>query len=84
LLLMPYFVYVLKSKSTGTSYVGSTSNLKKRLSEHINGKSTYTRGKGPWNLMHYEEFLSRSEAVQRERYFKSVEGRIELKNQGFI
>ncbi len=81
---MPYFVYVLKSKSTGTSYVGSTSNIEKRLSEHNNGRNIYTRNKRPWMLMYHEEFPTRSEAVQRERYFKSVEGRLKLKEKGVL
>jgi hypothetical protein len=42
-LLMPYFVYVLESESTGSSYTGHTSNLEKRLLEHSNGKSLSTR-----------------------------------------
>jgi len=46
---MPYFVYILKSESTGTSYIGHTSNLEKRLIEHNNGKSISTRKKRPGN-----------------------------------
>ncbi len=81
---MPYFVYVLKSGITGSSYVGSTSNLDKRLTEHNSGKSIYTRGKGPWTLSYYEEFSTRSEAIRREKYFKSVEGRLKLKEKGIL
>ncbi len=81
---MPYSVYVLKSESTGSSYVGHTSNLEKRLLEHNNGKSLSTRGKRPWRLVHKEEFETRPEAASRERYFKSVEGRVELKIKGIL
>jgi putative endonuclease len=76
---MPYYVYVLKSESTGSSYVGHTANLEKRLAEHNNGKSLSTRGKRPWRLVYSEECATRSEAASRERYFKSVNGRLELK-----
>ena len=81
---MPYFVYVLKSEITGSSYVGHTSNLEKRLVEHNNGKNLSTRGKRPWRLVHKEEYTTRSEAVSRERYFKSVGGRFELKARGIL
>jgi putative endonuclease len=81
---MSYFIYVLKSESTGSSYVGHTSNLEKRLVEHNNGKSLSTRGKRPWKLVYKEEYATRSEAALREMYFKSVEGRLELKAKGIL
>ncbi|MBM4277703.1 MAG: GIY-YIG nuclease family protein [Deltaproteobacteria bacterium] len=81
---MPYFVYVLKSESTSSSYVGHTSNLEKRIVEHNNNKSLSTRGKKPWRLVYKEEFTTRSEAALREKYFKSVKGRLELKGKGIL
>ena len=81
---MPYFVYVLKSESSGKSYVGHTSNLNKRLVEHNNGKSLSTRSKKLWMLVYQEGYSSRAEAASRERYFKSVEGRLELKTKGIL
>jgi putative endonuclease len=81
---MPCFVYVLKSQSTGSSYVGHTSDLQKRVVEHNRGKSSSTKGKRPWRLVYSEEYSSRSEAASRERYFKSVKGRLELKAKGIF
>ena len=81
---MSYFVYVLKSEIADSSYVGHTSSLEKRLVEHNNGKSLSTRGKRPWRLIHKEEYATRSEAASRERYFKSVKGRLELKAKGIL
>jgi putative endonuclease len=81
---MPYYVYVLKSQSTNSSYVGHTSHLEKRLVEHNNGKSLSTRGKRPWKLVHEEECITRSEAALREKYFKSVKGRLELREKGIL
>jgi len=81
---MPYFIYVLKSETTDSSYVGHTSNLEKRLVEHNNAKSLSTRGKRPWRLVHKEEYATRSEAVSRERYFKSAKGRLELRTKGIL
>jgi len=81
---MPFFTYVLKSKSTNSSYVGHTSHLEKRLVEHNNGKNLSTRGKRPWRLVYKEEYNTRSKAASREKYFKSVEGRLELKAKGIL
>jgi len=81
---MPYFTYILKSESTGSSYVGHTANLEKRLIEHNNGKSLSTKGKRPWRLVYKEEYTTRSGAASREMYFKSVEGRLELKAKGIL
>ncbi|MGD0916052.1 MAG: GIY-YIG nuclease family protein [Thermodesulfobacteriota bacterium] len=81
---MSYFVYVLKSQSNDSSYVGHTSNLEKRLVEHNNGRSLSTRRKRPWRLVYKEEYTTRSDAVARERYFKSVQGRLELRAKGVL
>jgi putative endonuclease len=81
---MPYFTYVLKSESTGSSYVGHTSNLEKRVLEHNSGKSLSTKGKRPWRLVYKEEFPTRSKAASRESYFKSIDGRLELKTKGIL
>jgi putative endonuclease len=81
---MPFFVYVLKSQLTGSSYVGHTSDLQKRVVEHNRGKSLSTKGKRPWSLLYSEEYASRSEAVSREKYFKSIKGRLELKAKGIF
>jgi putative endonuclease len=81
---MPFFVYILKSEKSGRSYIGHTADLQKRLFEHTVGKSKATKGKGPWRLIYHEEFDSRSMASCRELYFKTVRGRIELKEKGIL
>jgi putative endonuclease len=81
---MPYYLYILKSESRKASYVGHTDDLTKRLGEHNCGKSLSTRGKGPWRLAYHEKFDTRSEAALRERYYKSIHGRLELKAKGIL
>ncbi|MBI4824856.1 MAG: GIY-YIG nuclease family protein [Nitrospirae bacterium] len=81
---MAYYVYLLKSKSKGASYVGHTQNLDIRLAEHNSGKSKSTRYSRPWELVYSEEVQTRSEAVKREQYFKSQIGRLELKSRGLL
>ncbi len=75
-----YYAYVIKN-TEGMLYKGSTSNVKQRVKNHNEGKSTWTRGKGHWELVYCEECASRSEAVKREKFFKSGKGREFLKTQ---
>lgn len=70
-----YFVYVLQSLKNDRYYTGSTDDLERRLSEHNTGQSTYTRLTRPYKLVYSESFETRSEAVKRERYFKTGKGR---------
>jgi putative endonuclease len=81
---MKCFAYILKSEYDGTYYYGSTQNLNERLKIHNLGKSSYTKGKRPWRIHYYEEFARRSEAIRREKFFKSMEGYIFLKGRNII
>ncbi len=74
------YVYVLLNNS-GSFYIGCTSDLKRRLQEHVGGKSTYTRHHGPYTLIYYEASLSSVDAFAREKYLKSGMGRRYLKNR---
>tara|TARA_Y100000590_G_scaffold108259_1_gene123107 strand:+ start:235 stop:486 length:252 start_codon:yes stop_codon:yes gene_type:complete len=69
---MTYFVYLLgsyKGKKLIT-YAGYTTNLKKRLSLHNNGKGAkFTKGRN-WKIMYYEKFIEKKEAMSREYYIK--------------
>ena len=69
-LVMEFYTYILQSESSGSLYIGSTNNLDDRLSRHNNNLNTYTKGKGPWLLLYYSTFSTRSEAVQLERFLK--------------
>jgi putative endonuclease len=69
-----YFTYIIKSRKDNTYYYGSTNNLEKRLVIHNLGKVKYTKGHRPWLLHYSERFEKRSDAVQRELFFKSIDG----------
>ena len=73
-----FFVYVLESEKTGRSYIGSCFDLMDRLERHNSGRSKSTKHALPWNLVYYERFDTRAEAMRRERYFKTGAGRFEL------
>ncbi|PIY95941.1 MAG: endonuclease [Candidatus Kerfeldbacteria bacterium CG_4_10_14_0_8_um_filter_42_10] len=70
-----YFVYVIKSIKYLSRYIGSTDNVDKRVNEHNNGKCRYTKGRMPWTLIYKEEFNNRSEAMKRDKFLKSGQGR---------
>ncbi len=76
-----YKVYVLMSLTHQTLYVGSSEDVVKRLHEHNTGRCRYTSGRMPWKLVYHESCGSRSEAMQRERFFKSGQGRQELEEK---
>ncbi|MDA2913990.1 GIY-YIG nuclease family protein [Acidobacteriia bacterium AH_259_A11_L15] len=65
------FLYVLQSESTGRFYVGSTTHLGRRLSEHARGQTPSTRKRGPWKLAFHQKFPNLSEARQQERRLKA-------------
>ena len=63
---------MLKSKSIRpVTYVGYTSDLKKRINLHNIGKGAkFTRGR-KWKLIYKEKFKSKKEAISREYYIKN-------------
>ncbi len=67
-----FYVYMLKSKSIKPiTYVGYTSNIKKRINLHNSGKGAkFTRGR-KWVLIYKEKFKSKKEAISREYYIKN-------------
>jgi len=73
------FVYVLRSSSTGGLYTGATTDLERRLFQHNANRSRSTKNRGPWMLVHKEEFSSLSAAYRRERFLKTGKGRDELR-----
>jgi putative endonuclease len=74
-----FFVYVLHNPSSGGHYTGFTSDLVQRLGQHNSGITKSTKNRGPWELVHSEEFATRAEAMHRERFLKSGKGCEELK-----
>ncbi|MCP4762816.1 MAG: GIY-YIG nuclease family protein [archaeon] len=69
-----FFVYIIEcrdSKEKLTYYTGFTKDLGNRFKQHLDGRGAkYTRGK-KLKLVHYETFLTRSEAMKRENEIKS-------------
>lgn len=72
---LPYCVYVLFSHKDKKLYIGFTTNLDRRLSEHHAGKSTSTAPRRPLELIFCEYYKNKQDAQRRELYFKSSPGR---------
>lgn len=68
--VMYYYVYLLQSKKTKKFYVGFTSNLKRRLAQHNNGENKSTKSDAPYELIYFEGFKSKSDALIREKKLK--------------
>ena len=73
-----YYVYVLRSQIDGKLYVGFTEDLKKRLIAHNSGKNLSTQTSKPLDLIFYEAFINKFDALRRERYFKTTKEKVTL------
>lgn len=80
---MGYTTYILKSLEYNKTYVGHTADLDKRIKQHNNGNSTYTKRYMPWRVMHTETFIEESESIKKEKYFKTSAGRRWMKKNLF-
>lgn len=58
-------MYILKSKKDGDLYIGSTNNIKKRITEHNNGLVQSTKFRIPFILIYCEMYAAESDARQR-------------------
>jgi len=74
-----YTVYVLKSTLNNKYYIGSTSNISQRIINHNAGFSRWTKHGIPWIMVYSEEYLTRSEALIREKKIKSYKSGNEFK-----
>ena len=70
-----YCVYILVSQNGDRTYVGQTNDLAQRLRTHRGGHVASTRRYRPWELLHTETCLTRAEAMVRERWYKTRQGR---------
>jgi len=69
------FVYILLSDKIKRTYVGSTTDIGRRLKEHNDGKNFFTKRYTPWKLFYKEEYSDLGEARKREKYLKTCAGR---------
>ena len=70
-----YYTYVLQSARDDGFYVGFTKDLKLRFEQHAKGGVDSTKNRRPIELIYKEIFEEKSEALKREKIFKSGKGR---------
>lgn len=70
-----FYTYILQSLKDGDSYIGYTSDLRKRLEEHRKSRSFATAYRLPVDLIYYEACRDQADAKQREKYLKTTAGR---------
>ncbi len=73
-----WHVYILISES-GIAYTGIARDVEARLAHHNRGTGAkFTRGRGPWHVIHTEgpfthgDALRREAAIKRDRTFKAA------------
>jgi putative endonuclease len=76
-----FYVYVLRSLKDDQLYVGYTSDLKNRISEHNSGKVFSTRSRRPFELVYYEASRNEQDALKREKYLKTTYGKRYIKGR---
>lgn len=75
-----YYVYTLLSLRTYDLYTGFTTDLRRRLDEHMRGLVDATKIRIPFKLIHYEYFVNLEDAKAKERFLKSAVGKAQLKD----
>lgn len=67
-----WHVYILRC-GDGTLYTGIAKDPEARLALHAAGRGArYTRGRGPFELVHLEKMVSRTAALRRELAIKRL------------
>ena len=61
--------------------MGFTVDLERRVGQHQTGEGGWTHSRGPWELVHFESFATRAEAMQRERNLKRGKTNQELRKR---
>ena len=60
------YTYILRCRD-GSLYTGWTNNVEKRVADHNSGKGAkYTKVRRPVELIYYEMFETKEEAMRRE------------------
>lgn len=73
------YTYILRCQDD-TLYTGWTTDLEKRVETHNLGKGAkYTRTRLPVELVYYEAFASKEEAMSREWHIKQLSRKDKLR-----
>ncbi len=71
--MKPGFIYIVTNKYNNTLYIGVTSNLPKRILEHIEKRyeNSFSARYNLNKLVYYEQFQMIGDAIAREKQLKA-------------
>ncbi|RMG82710.1 MAG: GIY-YIG nuclease family protein [Bacteroidetes bacterium] len=69
--MQKYFVYILQS-DRGRHYIGQTSDLERRITEHNTPHNGFTGTTEKWEIQDYIEMPNRHEAMVLEHHLKKL------------
>jgi len=76
-----YYVYILRGLRNNKRYIGYTSKTPEiRLREHNEGDNIWTSQNRPLEIIYSETFDIKTEAIKREKFLKTGQGRKFLDN----
>ncbi|MDP2672082.1 MAG: GIY-YIG nuclease family protein [Candidatus Daviesbacteria bacterium] len=76
-----FYVYILLSEQDNKFYIGFTKDLRKRLKQHNNKQVISTSKRGKLALVMYEAYMVEDDAREREKFFKTTKGKMQLRKQ---
>ncbi len=71
---MPHYMYLLKSLKDKRHYIGYSEDVEKRLAYHNSGRQRSTKNRIPFELIYFEKFDNKTDALRREKEIKSFKG----------
>ena len=74
-----FWVYAISSLNRNYIYVGLNSDLESRIARHNKGYEKTTKRYRPFVLLFSEQVNTRTDAREREKYWKSGIGKEKLK-----
>lgn len=77
---MEHTVYILFSTTKNKYYIGYSANIQERVIRHNQKSKGFTGAVAvtDWKLMYTEKFVSKTEALAREKQIKSWKSRIKI------
>ena len=68
-------LYIIYSEKIDRYYTGITDDIVWRLERHNQGWGRFTKGGIPWELVYFEQYKNKPEALKRERKIKAKKNR---------
>jgi putative endonuclease len=70
-----YYVYVLYSKKLNRLYKDYCSVLERRIKQHQSGRVKSTKLTKDWELIYYQVFINKTDALREEKFLKTGKGK---------